>query len=333
MTEIGGGVSSAGTNSSGVLTVSLKRKAVSSSESDYSPACGRVSFQTFQRAVEAFDVSKEKRFLLATDVNLKAWLVSGINERMGNVFVEAIFKNGDVFSDSTVGDLWIVKVQNKPHELVVNEITALIAPYRTLHGRLFDIGGGNMILPGCIRRADTGISPNHDPAILNGQSGMHRVLFEVEFGHRSVSQAHRFVSEYFPLIPVLQAVVLFVFWGRRTNGSFAAIAILYRRNGVGGNVQDAVSFGSADIFPSAFVRIPACIRDLPIRNLPKAPIGASPLSPCPWTPAHQPYIRVPGADVFHLGPAGALLPGAPVPPPDMDISLWEIVTTLCNRDF
>ena len=51
MQVIGGGVSSAGTTSSGVLTVSLKRKAVSSSESDYSPACGRVSFQTFQRAV------------------------------------------------------------------------------------------------------------------------------------------------------------------------------------------------------------------------------------------------------------------------------------------
>ena len=148
--------------------MSSKRKAVSSS--DYSPACGRVSFQTFQRAVEAFDASEEKRLLLATDGNLKAWLASGINERMGNVFVEAIFKNGDVFSDSTVGDLWIVKVQNTPHELVVNEITALIAPYHTLHGRLFDIGGGNMILPGCIRRTDNGISPSHDPAILTGKA-------------------------------------------------------------------------------------------------------------------------------------------------------------------
>jgi hypothetical protein len=294
-----------------------------------------IDFRHFQRAVEAFEcnISEEKKLLLATDINLNKWLHSGINEKMGHVFVEAIFKNGDDFTEGTVADLWIVKVPNAPHEIVVGEVTIMIGLYRGLHRRLLDVGGGNMILPGCIRRADTAVRPNPNPAVLNGQSDMPRVLFEVEFQHRTVAQAHAFVLQYFALIPVLQAVVLFVFWRKRGNGSFAAIAILYRRNGAVGTVRDAASFGSADIFPSTFAHIPASIRALPIRNLPNAPTGVTPLTPSPWTPAHQPFIRVPGVDMFHLGPAGALLPGAPAPTPDLFIDLWEIVAKLDNKDF
>ena len=218
-------------------SVSLKRKASSSTE--YSPTHGMIDFRHFQRAVEAFEcnISEEKKLLLATDINLHKWLHSGINEKMGNVFVEAIFKNGDDFTKGTVADLWIVKVQNTPHEIVVGEITIMVGAYRGLHTRLLDVGGGNMTLPGCIRRADTAVRPNPNPAVLNGQSYLPRVLFEVEFQHRTVAQAHVVVLQYFALIPVLQAVVLFVFWGKRGNGSFAAIAILYRRNGAVGTVR------------------------------------------------------------------------------------------------
>ena len=196
-----------------------------------------------------------------------------------------------------------------------------------------NVSGGNMILPGCIRRPDTAVRPNLNPVVLNGQSNLPRVLFEVEFQHRSVAQAHAFVLEYFPLIPVLQAVVLFVFWGKRKNGSFAAIALLYRRNGAVGTARDAVSFGSADIFPTALRRIPACVRALPIRNLPNPPVGIPFLAPNPWTAAHQPSIRVPGVDLFHLGPAGALIAGAPVPPPDFDIDLWKIYEKVEHHTF
>ena len=188
-----------------------------------------------------------------------------------------------------------------------------------------------MILPGCIRRPDTAIRPNE--VVLNGQSDLPRVLFEVEFQHRSVAQAHDFVLQYFPLIPVLQAVVLFVFWGKRRDRSFAAIAILYRRNGAVGTAQDAVSFGSADIFPRALQHIPPCIRALPIRNLPNAPIAIPVHAPNPWNAAHQPFIRVPGVDLFHLGPAGALIAGAPVPPPDFDIDLWTIYKKVWGQEF
>ena len=310
----------------------MKRKA--DTGTDYSPSHGKVNYRNFQRAVEEFERnnSEEKKVLLATDVNLKKWLDSGINEKMGNVFVEAIFKNGDAFTDSTLADLWIVKVQNTPHEVTVQEIAILFGLYRELHGcrPFLDIGGGNMILPGCIRRPDTAVRPN--PIVLNGQSNLPRVLIEVEFQHRSVASAHAFVLQYFPLIPVLQAVVLFVFWEKRVR-TFAAIALLYRRNGAVGTVRDAVSFGSADIFPAAFRNIPACIRALPIRNLPNAPAAVPFLAPNPWTAAHQAFIRVPGVDLFHLGPAGALIAGAPVPPPDFDIDLWKIYEKVVGMDF
>ena len=317
------------------VSVSLKRKA--GSDTDLSPARGRVDYRHFQRAVEEFERnnSEEKKLLFATNIHLKKWLNSGINEKLGNVFVEAIFKNGDAFTDSTVADLWIVKVQNAPQELVVTEIAILLGLYREFHGcgLFLDVGGGNMILPGCIRRPDTAIRPHSDPAVLNGQSDLPRVLVEVEFQHRSVAQVHAFVLQYFPLIPVLQAVVAMVFWGKRTNGTFAAMAILYRRNGTVGTVRDAVSFGSADIFPTAFRNIPACIRALPIRNLPNPPVGLPFPTPNPWNAAHQAFIRVPGVDLFHLGPAGALIAGAPDPPPDFDIDLWTIYKKVKGNEF
>ena len=244
--------------------MSLKRKADSATV--FTAAEGKVNFLHFQRAVEEFERdhdSEGKKLLLACNVHLKKWLNSGINERMGHVFVEAIFKNGDVFTES-----------NFP-----------------------------------------------------------RVLFEVEFEHRSVAQAHAFVLQYFPLIPVLQAAVLFVFWGKRNDGSFAAIAILYRRNGAVGTARDAVSFGSADIFPGALRHIPACIRALPIRNLPNAPVAIPVHAPNPWNAAHQAFIRVPGVDLFHLGPAGALIAGAPDPPPDFDIDLWTIYKKVKGNEF
>ena len=314
--------------------MSLKRKADSATV--FTPAEGKVNFPHFQRAVEEFERdhnSEGKKLLFASNVHLKKWLNSGINERMGHVFVEAIFKNGDVFTESTVADLWIVKVRNPAHETAVAELSCLFGIYRQLHGCLdfLNAGGGNMILPGCIRRPDNAIRPNE--VVLNGQSDLPRVLFEVEFEHRSVAQAHAFVLQYFPLIPVLQAAVLFVFWGKRNDGSFAAIAILYRRNGAVGTARDAVSFGSADIFPGALRHIPACIRALPIRNLPNAPVAIPVHAPSPWNAAHQAFIRVPGVDLFHLGPAGALIAGAPDPPPDFDIDLWTIYKKVKGNEF
>jgi hypothetical protein len=317
------------------VATSLKRKA--GSDTNFSPAQGTVSYRHFQRSVEEFERSnsEENKLLFATNVHLKKWLDSGVNEKMGNVFIEAVFKNGNAFTDSTVADLWIVKVQNTPHEIAVNEIAGLFVLYRELHAcrPFLQVGGGNMILPGCVRRADTAVRPNSNPDVLNGQSDLPRVLFEVEFQHRSVARAHDFVLQYFPLIPVLQAVVLFVFWEKRRNGTFAAIAILYRRNGAVGEVRDAVSFGSADIFHAAFRNIPACIRALPIRNLPNPPVGLPVLAPNPWNAAHQAFIRVPGVDLFHLGPAGALIAGAPVPPPDFDIDLWKIYEQIRDLTF
>ena len=98
--------------------MSLKRKA--GSDTDFSPSQGSVNYQQFHRAVEEFERNKSEaeKLLFATNVHLKKWLDSGINEKLGKLFVEAIYKNGEAFTNSTVADLWIVKVQNTPHEVV-----------------------------------------------------------------------------------------------------------------------------------------------------------------------------------------------------------------------
>ena len=182
-----------------------------------------------------------------------------------------------------------------------------------------------MELPGTIRRPDDAVSPRGVPEVLNGQRDMPRVILEVEFEHRSIGKAHRFCLEYFQLIPELRVVVLLVFYGKRENDTFAAVAVHYQRAGAVGAVVDAVSFGTAPIFPAAFQEIPAAIRTLPIRILPLAPRGIVQATPNPWTPADHAYIRVAGADLFHLGPGANLIPGAPAPPPDCLIELWEIL--------
>ena len=315
---------------------SRKRKAESTVPGEYAPSLGYVNFTQFKKAVDEFGRvdSEDKKVLLAKCVNVQKWLHSGINERMGNVFVVADFKNGDNLTDSTVADLWIVKVQNKPHELVATEVAAMLVFFRNMHGNLrLAVGGGNMSLPGTVRRPDTAVSPRSIPEILNGQSALPRVLVEIEFEHRSIRKAHKFCLEYFALIPVLQAVVLLVFYGKRANGSFAALAVLFRRAGAGGAVVDAVSFGTAHIFARALPHIPAAIRALPIRVLPLAPVGIALATPNPWTPADHAFIRIPGADMFHLGPGGALIVGAPAPMPDCLIDLWTIILAIENEAF
>ena len=311
------------------------RKAESTDPDEYAPSLSSVNFTQFLRAVNEFGRldSEDKQVLLAKSVNVRKWLHSGINERMGNVFVAAAFKNGEDLTDSTVADLWIVKVQNKPHELVASEITVMMVGFRNMHGNLLAVAGGNMTLPGTIRRPDTAVSPRSIPEILNGQSALPRVLVEIEFEHRSIRKAHTFCSEYFALIPVLQAVVLFVFYGKRVNGSFAALAVLYRRAGAGAAVVDAVSFGTAHIFARDFPHIPAAIRALPIRVLPLAPVGIALATANPWTPADQAFVRIPGADMFHLGPGGNLIPGAPAPLPDCLLDLWAIIVAIENEAF
>ncbi len=108
------------------------------------------------------------------------------------------------------------------------------------------------------------------------------------------------------------------------NGTFAAVALHYQRAGAVGAVVDAVSFGTAPFFPTAFEKIPAAVRTFPIRILPFAPRGIVQATPNPWTPADHAYMRAAGADLFHLGPGANLIPGT-VPPPDCLIDFWEIL--------
>lgn len=76
-----------------------------------------------------------------------------------------------------------------------------------------------------------------------------RLIVEVEIDNRSLESAHRRCKRHFDPreLPALQVVVLIKVFGRRTNGTFAAVAVQYHRNGQRNNgvdVVDAVSFGT-----------------------------------------------------------------------------------------
>jgi hypothetical protein len=195
--------------------------------------------------------------------------------------------------------------------------------FNTHHGDLLLVGGGNMILPGCVRRPDSATRPIQ--SLIHGQSELPTGILEVDFKRRSLLAAHIFCCQYFPLIHNLQAVNLFFFFPRRVNHTFAALAVQYRRN-LGAvppvHVVDAVSFGTA---PLRMTHVPAEIT-ANLRGLPIAPAGAALRAANPWAPHHQARIRVLGADIFHLGAPGIpMIVGTPIPAPDCDLDLYEIL--------
>ena len=124
-----------------------------------------------------------------------------------------------------------------------------------------------------------------------------QVVFEVEVKHRSMPNAHAHCLEYFQ-IPELCAVVLIKIFPRRTNGTFPALGILYRRNGEGmGSVRDVVSFGTCPLHAKVDRFLHENI-PVPVRRLRTPPTDWALHSKNPWTAADQPYITVPAADIF-----------------------------------
>jgi hypothetical protein len=107
-----------------------------------------------------------------------------------------------------------------------------------------------MNLNGCTRRADTSVRIRSE--VTNGQCNLPHVLVEVEFKNRTVSEANEFILGYFTLISSLQSVISFASYPKcKVDGTIAAVAIHYRRGAGGEVIEDAVSFGSAEIYPSA----------------------------------------------------------------------------------
>jgi hypothetical protein len=302
------------------------REQVSPERSIFSPRQGLLNRKGLDDGVLEFqrreECEEDCRTLIASDVPLQKWLSSSLNERVGHVFIEAIF-NGEFINESTTADLYIVKVQNQAHEAAFTRISAMFVAFNINHGDLLLVGGGNMVLPGCVRRPDSATRPLQ--ALLQGQSELPTGILEVDFKHRSLLSANNFCCQYFPLIHNLQVVNLFKFFPRRVNRTFAALAVQYRRN-LGAvppvHVVDAVSFGTA---PLPMARVPAEIV-ANLRILPIAPAGAALRAANPWALHHQARIRVLGADIFHLGAPGfPLIVGTPIPAPDCDLDLYEIL--------
>jgi hypothetical protein len=93
-------------------------------------------------------------------------------------------------------------------------------------------------------------------------------------------------------------------------------------------IDDAVSFGSADISDSAFASHPAALKACNIRCLPLAPKGADIMKADPWSSADRAVVRVPGEDFFFLQAPAVLVAGAPIPAPAWEIDLWKLLKDL-----
>jgi hypothetical protein len=118
------------------------------------------------------------------------------------------------------------------------------------------------------------------------------LIVEVEFLNRSIQRAQTFCREYFELIPLLNAVLLFKFFGRRVDGTFVCVSILYQRARNRIVLADQVSFGSAPLDARTVNTLDPFHRR---RQLPLVPMPV-PLE-TPWN-AGDPVVQIPATDVF-----------------------------------
>ncbi|KAL8023504.1 hypothetical protein Plhal710r2_c006g0027981 [Plasmopara halstedii] len=173
-----------------------------------------------------------------------------------------------------------------------------------------------------IRRPDSALGPQFSSA--GDDPVAPRLIVEVEFSNRSVPKAQTYCRQYFELIPQLNAALLFKFFGRRVNGTFAYIAILYRRAGNRVVVADHVSFGSAPLDTRTLNELDTFRqrRELPLVLLPVPMLT-------PWITGNNPFVQIPAAAVFNA----ALTPRTNRPVvasrggfPEIFLDLWSIFT-------
>ncbi len=276
----------------------------------------------------------DRRTLVHTNINLHHWLcASKLSEQYGYIHFNAIF-NGTVIDEKTPADLYIVKAQDPPHQFSLYRIISDLINYASSTNCL-NVGGGNLVLGGEVRRPDAFICP-----IVGDQYPSPRFLLEVEVAHRSGPAADKWCREYFDLMPKLQAVLLIKAYARRANtGHFGALAVLYRRENPGSKnviVDDAVSFGTeilSDKALSALCNSAPAILDR-LRYLPAVDVPAGEfISRQPWKPSNRPYVSINAQDLLHwkIGENGAslLLPGLEASSiRDCRVELWNVLAQL-----
>ncbi|KAL7678781.1 hypothetical protein Plhal304r1_c092g0172231 [Plasmopara halstedii] len=274
----------------------------------------------FKRRVE--DGEENVEVVVATRVSVVKWLKSSIN-RFHSVFIEARY-----LGDERFADLVITKVQGRAHQRAVTEIGSQLRNYAVNTGGILATGGGdmNMRFPTTgrrvIRRPDSALGPQFSSA--GDDPVAPRLIVEVKISNRSVPKAQTYCRQYFELIPQLNAALLFKFFGRRVNGTFAYIAILCRRARNRVVVADQVSLGSAPLDTRTLNELDPFRQR---RELPLVPMPVLMLTP--WITGNNPSVQIPAAVVFDA----ALMPRSDRPAvaprggfPEIFLDLWFIFT-------
>ncbi|KAL8001149.1 hypothetical protein Plhal703r1_c19g0085321 [Plasmopara halstedii] len=262
----------------------------------YQSIGGNVTAPQLEKAIAEFkrrieDGEENVEVVVATRVSVVKRLKSFIN-RFHSVFIEARY-----LGDERLADLVITKVQGRAHERAVTEIGSQLRNFAVNTGGILAAGGGDMDMRfpttgrRVIRRPDSALGPQFSSA--GDDPVAPRLFVEVEFSNRSVPKAQTYCRQYFELIPQLNSVLLFKFFGRRVNGTFACVAILYRRAGNRVVVADQVSFGSAPLDTRTLNQLDPFRQR---RELPLVPMPVPMLTP--WITGNNPFVQIPAADVF-----------------------------------
>ncbi|RQM27596.1 hypothetical protein B5M09_011543 [Aphanomyces astaci] len=236
-------------------------------------------------------------------------------------------------NDAT-SDIFVIKVPNMEASSAQSGQLRAIAPYMDAHCEFIrGLNENNIIVgPGIHTAPDYVIKPRRLPpfqrdAQPENRMPTPRIIFEIEYSHRNIRQlwvwANQLLADQF-----VRAVVGILVYHESRSPKFAMLAVLVRRDG-GGNVAlfDAVSFGTRQLNH----RVIAVLSELPFaqgsafRELP-TPIGnlehnSSRPMPANWNNLN-PFITVPGEDVFYQAPSP---PGVPLSNLNLVIDLWPIL--------
>eukprot|EP00474_Spongospora_subterranea_P004636 CRZ05094.1 hypothetical protein [Spongospora subterranea] len=184
------------------------------------------------------------RILVGRDINIRSWIQTNANNPLQHVFAEAEFLNGPILNDSTIGDLFVVKVQTPAHCGLVKQLYQQLAHFAGRHrSRLEVLVGVDLIELGRIVRPDAVLN------LIDNSNHTPRIIFEIEIQNRTPTHLHDHFLKHFDSFLHVHVVLALNFYRRPTerNGrkpGLTGLAAVYRRHRDGHvEVREFVDFG------------------------------------------------------------------------------------------
>ncbi|KAF0760476.1 hypothetical protein AaE_003557 [Aphanomyces astaci] len=306
----------------------------------------KVTAQMVTDAITRFEVNAAKNFRHddpdLTPRTLPVLVASNVSVDEAEMFFTSRVANlATFFQDDATGDVFVTKVSNAPANRALEGLDNGVAGYVNAYSPFLygDVDVEMLISPSYVV-FDYAIQPRLLPAgevDAEPPRGVptFRIVIEIEYNDRTLSELQVWATRLLGN-PLIRAFVGIFVFNRYPDGTFAMLAVLFRRDADGNVVVfDAASFGTRALHPSVM----SVVNEMPfaqgaaLRELPLPPVVVpheggclcayireddGPPIPAAWSGAN-PSITVPGEDVFWMAPAPAM-----DPLPDLVIDLWRI---------